>query len=107
MKVYRKSKLREFDETIKCDDGSSQKIHVTAPGVMFVRLESESLRDQAMGKARGLGGQRHAEFNYKYFVSSVECEATRATKDRHRIKIRDLVIANKNKSEGQKTDFQV
>ena len=107
VKVYRKSKPHEFDETIKSDDGSPKKIHVTAPGVMFVGLESEFLRDQAMGKAQGLGGQRHAEFNYKYFVSSVECEATRATKDCHHVKIRDLVIANKNKPEGQKVHFQV
>ena len=72
---------------------------------MFVRLESEIIREQAMAKARGLGGKRHAIHNHKYFVSSVECEAVRAAKSHYKSKIQKIVAGNKNKEEGQKTGF--
>ena len=76
VKAYQKSGPKEFNENVKLDSGETKKIPVRAPGVMFVRLESKSLREQAIAKAWGLGGKRHPEANHKYFVSSVVCETT-------------------------------
>ena len=79
----------------KDKEGRVQKFQVKAPGVMFVCLASETIRDQAIGKARGLGGKRHEVFKHKFFVSSVECEAVRATKERYKKKIGELIKSNK------------
>ena len=105
VKAYRKSNPRQFEETVKLTTGETSKLQVSAPGLMFVWLESESLRERAMVKARGLGGKRHATLNYKYFVSSVECEATRATKERYKSKIQKIVTGNKDKEDKDKTKF--
>ena len=107
VKAYRKSGPKEFDKNVKLDSGATKKLHVSAPGVMFVCLESEILREQAMAKAHGLGGKRHPEANHKYFVSSVVCEATRATRNRHRTKLQQVYSDNKNKPDGHKTDVYI
>ena len=104
VKAYRKTEPREYEDKIKLDSGQTRRIWVKAPGIMFVRLQSEVLRDQAIAKARGLGGKRHDTDNYKYFVNSVECEATRATKEKVKHRIQKLVKGNK---EGKNDKFYV
>ena len=74
---------------------------------MFVRLESENLREQAIVKARGLGGKRHPENNHKYFVSTVLCEATRATQERNSNKLQKAHQDNKNKPDNQKQSVYI
>ena len=105
VKAYRKSKPCKYEESIKLDTGEVEKIQVNAPGVMFVHLESEILHDQAISKARGLGGKRHPVLNYKYFVSGDECEAVCAAKECYKTKVQKIVTANKGKEDAQKTKF--
>ena len=95
IKAYRKSEPREYLEHVTLDNGTVKNYHVTAPGVMFVRMESEVLREIALAKARGLGGKRHAERNFKYFVTPMKCEATRATEECHKGRIQKLAKGNK------------
>ena len=86
VKAYRISSTKEYEDVIADEAGSSVTLGVTAPGVTFVRLQSEYIREQAMLKARGLGGRRHQTLNHKYFVAPVECEATKATKSKNKQK---------------------
>ena len=77
-----------------------------APGVMFVWLQSEQVWEQIMVQARGLGGRRHPVFNHKYFVSPVECEATKATKGKYRNKVQTLLKGNCDNNTNDKFYFQ-
>ena len=58
VKAYRKTEAKEYEDSEKDKEGRVQKFQVKAPGVMFVCLASETIRDQAIGKARGLGGKQ-------------------------------------------------
>ena len=106
VKAHRKSEAREYEDTIEDDAGHAVTLQVVAPGVTFVRLQSEIIREQAMAKARLLGGKRHPEHNHKYFVAPVECEATKATKSKYKGKVRNLVQDNKAKMKKDTFYFQ-
>ena len=106
IKAYRKTAPKEFDEHIEDEEGNNVVLNVQAPGVMFVRLQSERVREQIMVQARGLGGLRHPVFNHKYFVSPVECEATKATKGKYRNKVQSLLKGNRDNNTNDKFYFQ-
>ena len=106
IKAYRKTAPKEFDEHIEDEEGNNVVLNVQAPGVMFVRLQSERVREQIMVQARGLGGRRHPVFNHKYFVSPVECEATKATKGKYRNKVQSLLKGNRDTNTNDKFYFQ-
>ena len=61
---------------------------------------------QAVIKAQGLGGCCHPVHNHKYFVSPVECEATKATKSRYRNKVQALIKNNKDNNATEKYSIQ-
>ena len=94
VKAYRKTNPRDYTEEIELEDGSKKQIKVSAPGIMFVRLCLEQLREIAITKARGLAGTRHAKKNYKYFVSKVECEAVKAAKEKHAARVKTILKNN-------------
>ena len=106
VKAYRKSAPKDFEEHIEDEEGSAVVLKVNAPGLMFVHLQSERMREQAVIKARGLGGRRHPVHNHKYFVSPVECEATKATKSRYRNKVQALLKNNKDNNTTDKYSIQ-
>ena len=81
VKAYRKTQPRSYEEEIKKDQ-TTTKIQVNVPGLMFVRLSTETIRDTTIAKARSLAGQRDATHNFKYFASAMECEAVKATKEK-------------------------
>ena len=83
VRAYRKSDPTEYNEEIVDKNNTKIVLPVKCPGIMFICLHSEILREQAFTKARGLGGRRHRELNHKYFVSKVKCEATQASEEKH------------------------
>ena len=105
LKAYRKTGSRETEEVVEDENGSRVVLQVFTPGLLQVRVSSEKVREQIMGKARGLGGRRHPVHNHKYFVSPVECEATKAAKSKHKQRVRHMAIANKNKDAKDKDKF--
>ena len=105
VKVYRKSKPREYDEGIQDEAGHTMTLHVKAPGVMWVCLHSEILREHAMERACKLGGCRHPELNHKYFVNEVQCEAVQASKEKHHHEICDIQKKNRSGEEQTKYHF--
>ena len=106
IKAYRKTAPKEFDEHIEDEAVNNVVLNVQAPGVMFVWLQSEQVWEQIMVQARGLGGRRHPVFNHKYFVSPVECEATKATKGKYRNKVQTLLKGNCDNNTNDKFYFQ-
>ena len=96
VKAYRRSDPRSYTEETKDGSGKTVKLKVAAPGVMFVRLSSELLREQALARSRTLGGKRHPVHNHKYFVSKVECEAVKATKEKHKDRVAKIHKDNKD-----------
>ena len=52
VKAYHKTEPRDYEDKLKLDNGQTRRIRVKAP----VRLQSEVLWEQAIQKARGLGG---------------------------------------------------
>ena len=105
VKAYRKSSPRDYVEEIKLKDGSTKKLKVSTPGVMFVRLYSEQLRELVLARARKLGGQRHPQKNHKYFVAKVECEAVKAAKEKHSARIKTILKDNETKKENNRFHF--
>ena len=102
VKANRKTKPNEYTEDVS-DGDHFMKLKVKAPGIMFVRMASESLRELAVQKARGLGGRRHPTLNHKYFVFEIKCEAVRASRERHQPRIK--TILNKNEKQGTNDSF--
>ena len=106
VKAYRKSAPKDFQEHVEDEEGAAVVLQVHAPGLMSVRLQSKRMREQAVIKAQGLGGRRHPVHNHKYFVSPVECEATKATKNKYRNKVQALLKNNKDNNATDKYSIQ-
>ena len=104
VKAYRKTQPRSYEEEIKKDQ-TTTKIQVNAPGLMFVHLSTETIRDTTIAKARSLAGQRDATHNFKYFASAMECEAVKATKEKHRHRIEKLLKDNETKEHKNRDTF--
>ena len=56
VRAYRKTNPTSYTEEIR-DGSNSVKLKINAPGLMFVRLSSEQLRELAVSQARKLGGR--------------------------------------------------
>ena len=95
LKANRKTGPSEYTEDV-VDGDNVIRLKVKAPGLVFIRLKSEALRELAIQKARQLGGRRHPTLNHKYFVSEINCEAVRASKEKYQPTIRTLISGNKN-----------
>ena len=106
IKAYRRSAPCQYSDLIEDEAGNSITLEVQAPGVMFVHLQSEILRELAMQQTQGLGGHYHPTLNHKYFVAPVECEAMKATKSKHKARVHSLVLDNKSKTKKDQFYFE-
>ena len=103
VQAYRRSSANTYEEHLELKGGEKKTLTVHAPGVMFVRLASENLRQLAVSKARALKGKRHPTKNHKYFATPITSEASKATKEKHHNDVQ--TILNGNREEGKNDTF--